>query len=96
MMYRMPYNVLAGIGGVDIESLNIPSELDYVRAYCRRTGRNEIAHYAYYLAFNFFRLAAILHGIKGRVVRGTAVSAHASRRAESYPQLAQLAWQQVR
>jgi aminoglycoside phosphotransferase (APT) family kinase protein len=96
MMYRMPYNVLAGIGGVDIESLNIPSELDYVRAYCRRTGRNEIAHYAYYLAFNFFRLAAILHGIKGRVVRGTAVSAHASRRSESFPELAKLAWQQVR
>jgi aminoglycoside phosphotransferase (APT) family kinase protein len=96
MMYRMPYNVLAGIAGVDVGLMNIPSESDYVKAYCQRTGRNGIANYAYYLAFNFFRLAAILHGIKGRVVRGTAVSAHASRRSESFPELAKLAWQQVR
>lgn len=95
MMYRMPYGVLAGFAGADLASLNIPSESDYVTAYCRRTGRDGIPNYGFYLAFNLFRLAAILHGIKGRVVRGTAVSAHASHRAQSFPLLAELAWQQT-
>jgi len=48
-----------------------------------------------YVAFNFFRLAAIFHGIKGRAVRGTAASAHAQERAQWFPELAKLAWIQA-
>ncbi len=64
-------------------------------AYCARTGRDGIPNYRFYTAFNFFRLAAIFHGIKGRVIRGTASSAQAAARAEMFPELAQLAWAQV-
>jgi aminoglycoside phosphotransferase (APT) family kinase protein len=95
MMYRMPPHIVAGLGGADLAALNIPSEADYLAAYCARTGRREIPNYAFYLAFNFFRLAAIFHGIKGRAIRGTASSDQAQSRATVYPELAEIAWRQV-
>lgn len=91
MMYRMPPDIVAGLGGYDIAALNIPPEEEYVAAYCERTGRQGIPNWKFYVAFNFFRLAAIFHGIKGRVIRGTASSAHAKDRAASFPVLARLA-----
>jgi aminoglycoside phosphotransferase (APT) family kinase protein len=91
MMYRMPPQIVAGLAGADLETLNIPSERDYVAAYCRRTGRESIPDYGFYLTFNLFRLAAIFHGIRGRVIRGTAASTHARERARSFPMLARLA-----
>ncbi|MCA3254203.1 MAG: phosphotransferase family protein, partial [Alphaproteobacteria bacterium] len=64
---------------------------------CRRTGRSGgIANLDFYFAFNMFRLAAIIHGIKGRVVRGTAASAHAKEMATRVEPLADLAWVQAR
>lgn len=91
MMYHMPPNIVAGLEGADLTALNIPSEAEYVAAYCRRTGRDSIASWDFYVAFNYFRLAAIFHGIKGRYLRGTAASAHARDRAEAFPVLARLA-----
>jgi aminoglycoside phosphotransferase (APT) family kinase protein len=91
MMYQMPPDIVAGLAGADLTALNIPGEADYVAAYCRRTGRDGIPSWDFYVAFNFFRLAAIFHGIKGRVVRGNAASAHARDRAASFPRLAALA-----
>jgi aminoglycoside phosphotransferase (APT) family kinase protein len=95
MMYHMPPHIIAGLAGADLADLNIPAEADYVAAYCRRTGRTSIPGYGFYIAFNFFRMAAIFHGIKGRVIRGTAASAEASKRAEALPELARIAWQQA-
>ena len=91
MMYRMPPEIVAGLAGADLAALNIPSEADYVAAYCRRTGRTSIANYNFYVVFNFFRMAAIFHGIKGRVIRGTAASEHARERVKNFPVLARLA-----
>jgi aminoglycoside phosphotransferase (APT) family kinase protein len=91
MMYQMPPDIVAGLGDADVASLNIPPQADYVAAYCARTGRTEIPNWDFYIAFNFFRLAAIFHGIKGRVIRGTAASAHAKDRAASFPRLTRLA-----
>ncbi|WP_324749831.1 phosphotransferase [Sphingomonas sp. LY54] len=96
MVYRMPASMTTGLAGVDLRALNIPSEADYVAAYCRRTGREGIPHLDFYIAFNMFRLAAILHGIKGRIARGTAASAHADRMAAGLEPLADLAWAQAR
>jgi aminoglycoside phosphotransferase (APT) family kinase protein len=95
MMYRMPPHIVAGLGGADLAKLGIPSEEDYVAAYCTRTGRSAMPDYDFYMAFNFFRLAAIFHGIKGRVVRGTASSAQAKERVAVLPELMALAWQQA-
>lgn len=91
MMYQMPPDIVAGLGDADIASLNIPTQAEYVAAYCARTGRTGIPNWDFYIAFNFFRLAAIFHGIKGRVIRGTAASAHAKDRAASFPRLTRLA-----
>lgn len=95
MMYRMPPHIVAGLAGADLAALNIPSEEEYVAAYCRRTGRASIPGYDFYVAFNFFRMAAIFHGIKGRVLRGTAASAQAGERMRVFPELAALAWRQA-
>ncbi|MCB2065838.1 MAG: phosphotransferase [Erythrobacter sp.] len=92
MMYHMPPHIVAGLAsGRDLPA-GIPAERDYLATYCRRSGRCAMPGYGYYLAFNFFRLAAIMHGIKARVIRGTASSANAAQRAEAFPQLAQIAW----
>jgi aminoglycoside phosphotransferase (APT) family kinase protein len=96
MMYRMPPAIVAGLAGADLEALNIPTERDYIAAYCRRTGRVGIPEYPFYVAFNFFRLAAIFHGIKGRVIRGTAANPHAQERAKNFPVLADIAWSMAR
>ena len=95
MMYRLPPSIMNGLLGEDLHSLGLPSEADYIAAYAKRTGRDGFPHYAFYIAFNMFRLAAILHGIKGRLLRGTASSAHAVEMAKNVEPLAQLAWQQA-
>lgn len=96
MMYRMPVGMSAGLMGLDLAALNIPSEADYVAAYCRRTGRDGIPDLDFYMAFNLFRMAGILHGIKGRVARGNASSAHAAAMVEGLEPLADLAWAQAK
>lgn len=95
LMYRMPAGIFTGLAGLDLAALGIPSEEDYVAAYCRRTGRERIANYDYLIVFNLFRLAAILHGIKGRLARGNASSAHAAKMAEGLEPLADLAWREA-
>ncbi|RZJ98371.1 MAG: phosphotransferase family protein, partial [Novosphingobium sp.] len=80
-----------GLKGADLAALNIPSEAEYIAMYCRSTGRDAIPNWDFYIAFNFFRLAAIFHGIKGRAIRGTAASAHAHERGQKFPLLARLA-----
>jgi aminoglycoside phosphotransferase (APT) family kinase protein len=92
LMYRMPSERFAGLAGLDLERLGIPSEEDYVGAYCRRTGRDRLPDKDYLVLFNLFRLAAILHGIRGRIARGTASSAHATETAAKLEPLAELAW----
>jgi aminoglycoside phosphotransferase (APT) family kinase protein len=96
MMYRMPPGITTGLVGADLAALNIPDEAAYVAAYCRRTGRDGIADLDFYLAFNLFRLAGIVHGIKGRLARGTAASAHAAAMVAMLEPLADLAWAQAR
>jgi aminoglycoside phosphotransferase (APT) family kinase protein len=95
LMYRMPTDLFAGLSGMDLESLGIPSEEDYVAAYCRRTGREGLPNKDYLVVFNLFRLAAILHGIRGRIARGTASSPHAVETASKLEPLAELTWEQA-
>jgi aminoglycoside phosphotransferase (APT) family kinase protein len=96
MMYRMPSGIFTGLFGLDLDALAIPTEAEYVASYCRRTGRDGIADLDFFIAFNLFRLAAIVHGIKGRIARGTASSAHAGRMAAQLEPLADLAWEQAK
>lgn len=95
MMYRMPPLTIPGLVGTDLPAAGLPTEAEYVAAYCRRTGREGIPDLDFYLAFNLFRFAAICHGIKGRVARGTASSPEASRLVADLPVLARLGWEQA-
>jgi len=97
MSWHIPPGQFRGIAGLDLPSLGIPSESEYVQMYCRRTGRGAIdpSHWDFYLAYNLFRIAAILQGIKKRVVDGTAASAHARDAGSRAKPMAELGWQQV-
>jgi aminoglycoside phosphotransferase (APT) family kinase protein len=77
MSWHIPPERFRGIAGLDHARLGIPSEAEYVAAYCRRTGRERIDHWDFYLAYNMFRLAAILQGIMKRALDGTAASPQA-------------------
>jgi aminoglycoside phosphotransferase (APT) family kinase protein len=85
-----------GIGGVDLKALGIPEENDYIRRYCERTGLvtpEQIApDWNFYLAYNIFRIAAILQGIAKRVEAGTASSAQAKASGAGARPMAELAW----
>lgn len=60
--------------GVDFQTSGIPSEAEYVAAYCRRTGRDAIPNWNFYVAFGVFRLASISQGVYRRVLNGIAPS----------------------
>ena len=92
MMYRMPAGMFTGLKGLDFAELGIPSEADYIAAYCARTGRSSLPNIDYLMVFVMFRLAAITHGIRGRLARGNASSDHAAATAALTEPLAALAW----
>lgn len=78
MSWHIPAALWRGIGGLDLAALGIPSEADYLRAYAQARGVQGIdEHWDFYLAYNLFRMAAILHGIAQRAANGTAAAADA-------------------
>ncbi|MBB3861478.1 aminoglycoside phosphotransferase (APT) family kinase protein [Novosphingobium hassiacum] len=82
----------SGVQDVDRKALGIPELDEVVARYCAKTGREGISDINWYLAFNFFRLAGIIQGIKKRVIEGTASSAHAKAMSERVAPLAEAAW----
>jgi aminoglycoside phosphotransferase (APT) family kinase protein len=89
----------AGFGtlaGRDLAALGIPARAAYVDAYVARTGLDPRPYLAVYSAYNFFRLAAILQGIVGRVRDGTATNENAPARAQMVRPLAVTAWEFAR
>lgn len=96
MMYRMPGHIVAGLAGADLAAINAPSEEEYLAFYADRAGISDRSDYDFFVAFSFFRLSAIIHGIKGRLARGTAASAAAAERVKALPELTELTWKQAR
>ena len=96
MAWHIPPGAFRGIGGLDHAALGIPLEADYVRRYCERTGLATpealAADWNFYLAYNLFRIAAILQGIAKRVEDGTASSAQARQAGAGARPLAELGW----
>ena len=97
MAWHIRPGTFRGIGGLDLEALGIPQEQDYIRLYCERTGFTtpEILakDWNFYLAYNMFRIAAILQGIAKRVEDGTASSDQAKTSGAGARPMAELAWQ---
>jgi aminoglycoside phosphotransferase (APT) family kinase protein len=80
------------LAGYDLSALCIPSMSDYVDSYVARSGLDPRPHLSVYLTYNFFRAAAILQGIAGRVRDGTATSEYAPAKARMVRPLAAAAW----
>jgi aminoglycoside phosphotransferase (APT) family kinase protein len=95
--YRLESQAFEGFDGAGAGlPEGIPPERDYVAAYCRRTGRDGIPDWEFYVAFAMFRIAAISQGIMGRVIAGTANDPNARSRGERARPLAETAWSIVR
>jgi aminoglycoside phosphotransferase (APT) family kinase protein len=92
MAWRLSPEQFRGLAGVDLAALGIPSEREYVAAYCKRTGRDGIAEWESYLVFNMFRIAAILHGVLARALQGNAASQNALDMGGRARGLAETAW----
>jgi aminoglycoside phosphotransferase (APT) family kinase protein len=92
MSWHIPPGAFRGIAGLDLASLGIPPEAEYVRRYCERTGRACIDHWNFYLAYNLFRMTAILQGVYKRALDGIASSDHAKQHGENAKALAALGW----
>jgi len=95
MSWHIPPGTFRGIAGVDLAALGIPSEGEYVDAYCRRTGRASIPNWDFYIAYNMFRLAGILQGIMKRALEGTASSQQALETGRRARPMAEMGWKIV-
>jgi aminoglycoside phosphotransferase (APT) family kinase protein len=96
MAWHVPHALSRGIGGLDHAALGIPVEDAYIRRYCERTGLATVAElkadWNFYMAYNMFRIAAILQGIAKRVEAGTASSAQAAASGAGARPMAEMAW----
>lgn len=92
MQWMMPADGSAGLAGLDVTELGIPSLGEIVERYSTRSGVPVAAKLDWYFAYNLFRLAGIVQGIKKRVIDGTASSANAAEMAKRVPTLAEAAW----
>ncbi len=92
MNWLTPADARAGLAGLDLDALGIPTLDEAVARYCTATGRDGVPDLNWYFAFGLFRLASIVQGIKKRVIDGTASSAHAAEMATRVPYLAERAW----
>ena len=92
MAWRLAPQEFRGLRGADLASLGIPDEAQYVSDYCRRTGREGIANWEFYLIFNMFRISAILHGVLSRAMQGNAASGDAVEMGRRAGPVAGVAW----
>ncbi|MDA8870711.1 phosphotransferase family protein [Rhizobiaceae bacterium] len=97
MQWRLPHGSgMRGLGGVDRTALGIPTEDEYVAAYCERRSVSQIHNWSFYVAFCFFRLTAILQGVYKRALDGNASNPkRAYEMAAAVPLLTQAALQEI-
>lgn len=91
--WAIPHDGRAMLNGLDLTSLGIPTRDEATAIYCAASGRKSVPNLDWYLAYNVFRLAAIMQGIAGRVRDGTASSPRAVEEGKTAVPLAAVAWQ---
>jgi aminoglycoside phosphotransferase (APT) family kinase protein len=92
LTWRVTPELFRGLADIDFAGLGIPDEPAYVAAYCRRTGRDAIPGWDFYMVYSLFRIAAILQGIAKRAIAGTAAAADAAEQGRLARPLAEQAW----
>jgi len=96
MNWAIPFDGQSGLGGLDLETAGLPSLENITDRYCEATGRDGLPDLHWYFAYNLFRLASIVQGIKKRLADGNASSAKAAASAERVRPLAKSAWAEAR
>jgi aminoglycoside phosphotransferase (APT) family kinase protein len=89
LTYHLPPEALGRTETVDEDRTGMPDESSYVAAYLRHTGRRELPHWNFYLAFSMFRLASILQGVYARGLQGNAASTYALQRGAAARMIAE-------
>jgi aminoglycoside phosphotransferase (APT) family kinase protein len=92
MAWVTPNEGRSGVMDIDRAALGIPELDDIIERYCAATNRDNVPDMNWYLAYNFFRFAGIIQGIKKRVIDGTATSSHAKAMSEKVTPLVETAW----
>jgi aminoglycoside phosphotransferase (APT) family kinase protein len=96
MQWRLPNGRYRGLGGIDRAANGIPTEDEYVAAYCKRMGFEAIPNWTFLVAFSFFRSIAIHQGVYKRSLDGNASNPELARQVgESVPFVARIAWKGV-
>ena len=92
MSWHIPPGAFRGIAGLDLAALGIPGEAAFIGRYCQRTGRSGIGDWNFYLAYNLFRIAAILQGVYKRATEGLASADDAFKAGANAKVLAEIGW----
>ncbi|XP_077164824.1 acyl-CoA dehydrogenase family member 10 isoform X2 [Paroedura picta] len=94
LVHHLPSHssILKGLSDCDLSLLGIPSPEEYVLLYCDQMGLAPIENWNFYMAFSFFRVAAILQGVYKRSLTGQASSATAERSGRQAELMAELSW----
>jgi acyl-CoA dehydrogenase len=92
MAWRIPPTLWRGIQGLDLPALGIPSETEYIAMYEKQVGRSISEHWPFLMAYNLFRISAILHGITKRAMDGNANASDAIENGAKAGALADLGW----
>jgi aminoglycoside phosphotransferase (APT) family kinase protein len=93
MAWRVTPAQFRGLAGLDLAALGIPTEAEYLAAYCRRTGQSRPPDWETYVVFGMFRMVAILQGVYRRGLAGSAASDHALEHGGNAVMLAEVAWE---
>jgi len=96
MAWRVSPELFRGLAGADLAALGIPTEDEYVVAYCARTGRGQVADWEFYMVYSLFRMAAIMQGIAKRAIDGTAASSEAVELGRLARPIGEQAWELAR
>lgn len=96
MCWVLPRDGRASLGGVDLEQAGLPTLDEAVARYLGATGRDSLPDLHWYFAYNLFRVAGIVQGIKKRLINGNASSSQAAEMAETVAPLARAAWAEAR
>ncbi len=92
MVWHIPSTLFRGLQGVDLAGTGIPAEAQYLHRYLERSGRAGVEDWNFYLAYNMFRLAAIIQGVYKRATEGQASSDDALEHGDRARALAELGW----
>ncbi len=96
MQWTLPAEGGAGLLGLDLAALGIPSLDEAVERYCQLSGIDRVSNLSWYFAYNLFRLVGIIQGVKKRMEQGNASSAKAAEVVAKLPLLAKAAWDHAR